>query len=54
MIWCGAEIWTYEDGLGKGLGVGLGLETEMGLESGKGLNLAGFGDRVSLMVLGWG
>lgn len=53
MIWYGAEIRTYEDGLGKGLGLGLGMETEMGLESGKGLNLPGFGDGASLMVLGW-
>lgn len=52
MIWYGAGIRTYEDGLGKGLGVGLGLETGIGLESAKGLNLAGFGDGESLMV--WG
>lgn len=47
MVWYGAGIRTYEDGVGKGLGIGLGLEIGMGLESGKGLNLARFGDEDS-------
>lgn len=49
MVWYGAGIRTYEDGVGKGLGIGLGLEIGMGLESGKGLNLARFGDEDSRM-----
>lgn len=44
MVWYGAKIRTYEDGVRKGLSVWLGLETGMGLESGKGLDLPGLGD----------